>query len=44
VAKNNKSNPKSKKLSKRARRQKLIIYIMVIAMALSALTTGLAVF
>ncbi|HLR59844.1 MAG TPA: stressosome-associated protein Prli42 [Pseudogracilibacillus sp.] len=42
MAKNNQQKPK--KLSKRARRQKVIIYVMVIAMALSALTTGLAIF
>lgn len=31
-----------KKLSKRARRNRLIVYIMIIAMLLSSLTAGLA--
>ncbi|UFT97704.1 stressosome-associated protein Prli42 [Radiobacillus kanasensis] len=33
-----------RKLSKRERRMKVIIYIMIIAMVLSSLTAGLALF
>ncbi|HLQ97937.1 MAG TPA: stressosome-associated protein Prli42 [Candidatus Dormibacteraeota bacterium] len=37
-----KNEEKPRKLSKRARRNRLIIYIMIIAMILSSLTAGLA--
>lgn len=36
------SEVRPRKLSKRARRNRLIIYIMIIAMVLSSLTAGLA--
>ncbi|GGM22265.1 hypothetical protein GCM10011351_05180 [Paraliobacillus quinghaiensis] len=39
---NNKTTQQPRKLSKRQRRNKLIIYIMIAAMVLSTLTMGLS--
>ncbi|RLL48135.1 DUF4044 domain-containing protein [Oceanobacillus piezotolerans] len=40
----NKNNHMTKRQSKRAKRQKLIVYIMILAMVLSTITAGLAYF
>lgn len=42
VAKKQTTEVAPRKLSKRARRNRLIVYIMIIAMLLSSLTAGLA--
>ncbi|MFB1050426.1 stressosome-associated protein Prli42 [Paraliobacillus sp. JSM ZJ581] len=41
---NKQMKSKSKKLSKRQRRNKIIVYLMITAMVLSAFTAGLAHF
>lgn len=41
---NQKQKQVTKKLSKRERRLRVVIYIMIIAMVLSSLTAGLAMF
>ncbi|SDL63420.1 stressosome-associated protein Prli42 [Sediminibacillus halophilus] len=44
MAKNHKDQTMKRKPSKRERRIKLVIYIMIVAMVLSTVTMGLAMF